>query len=92
MNKSSSPKDCIVTEVVREIPMSCVCEITHRFNRRLKGLNTAPVAWKVLRLVFLKTPDKTPDAKLEKDIRGFRAIALMPVWAKWYCAVLVERL
>ena len=86
MNKSSSPKDCIVTEVV--IPMSCVYEITHWFNRRLKGLHTAPVAWKVLRLVFLKKPD----AKLEKDIRGFRAIALMSVWAKWYCAVLVEML
>ena len=88
MNKSSSPKDCIVTEVVRETPMSCVYEITHWFIRRLKGLHTAPVAWKVLRLVFLKTPD----AKHEKDIRGFRAIALMSVWAKWYCAVLVEML
>ena len=63
-NKSSGLKDCLVTEVVREMPMSCVCEITHWFNRRLKGLHTAPVAWKVPRLAFLKKPD----AKFEKSI------------------------
>ena len=36
-------------------------------------------------LVFFKKPD----AKLEKGIRGFRAIALMSALAKWYSAVVV---
>ena len=63
-NKLSGLKDCLVTEVMREIPMSCVYEIAHWFNRRLEGLHTAPVAWKVPRLAFLKKPD----AKFEKGI------------------------
>ena len=32
---------------------------------------------------------KKPDAKLEECIRGFRAIALVSVLAKWYAAVVV---
>ena len=40
----------------------------------------APEAWEILRLVFLKKPD----SKLEKELRGFCAIALLGVFSKWY--------
>ena len=48
----------------------------------------APEAWAILRLVFLKKPD----AKIEKGLRGFRAMALPSVVAKWYTTVLVDLL
>ena len=48
----------------------------------------APEAWSVLRLVFLRKPN----TKLEKGIRGFRAIALLSMFSKWYTTVLVELL
>ena len=40
------------------------------------------------RLVFLKKPD----AKLDKGLRGFRAIALLGVFSKWTTTVLVDML
>ena len=49
---------------------------------------SAPEAWKILRLVFLKKPD----AKLEKGLRGFRAIALLSVLSEWYTTVVVNLL
>ena len=60
-------------------------EVTLWFDKRLKGECRAPEAWTILRLVFLKKPD----AKLEKGLRGFRAIALLSVFCKWYATVLV---
>ena len=42
----------------------------------------------ILRLVLLKKPD----AQLEKGPRGFRAIALLSVFSKWYTTVRVELL
>ena len=35
---------------------------------------------------------KKPDARLEKGLRGFRAIALLSVFSKWYTTVLVDLL
>ena len=35
---------------------------------------------------------KRPDAKLEKGLRAFRAIALLSVFSKWYATVLVDML
>ena len=35
---------------------------------------------------------KKPDAKLEKGLRGFRVIALLSVYSKWYTTVLVDLL
>ena len=61
--------------------------VTHWFDKRFRRECRAPEAWKVLRLVFLK-----PDAKLEKGIRGFRAVALISVMAKWYCSVVIGML
>ena len=40
------------------------------------------------RLVFLKKPD----VKLEKGLRGFRAMALLSVFSDWYTTVLVDPL
>ena len=60
--------------------MVSVYEITHWFEKRFRGECRAPAAWKVLRSVLLEKPD----AKLEKGLRGFRAIALMSVLSYWY--------
>ena len=38
-----------------------------------------------------RVPQK-PDAKLVKGLRGFRAIALLSVFSKWYTTVLVDML
>ena len=63
-------------------------EVAHWFDKRFRGECRAPEAWTVLRFVFLKKPD----AKLEKGLRGFRAIALLSVFSKWYATVLVDML
>ena len=67
-------------------------EVAHWFEKRFRGECRAPEAWKILRLVFLKKPDAKPDAKLEKGLRGFRALALLRVFSKWYTTVLVDML
>ena len=51
----------------------------HWFDKRFRM-----EAWKILRLVFLKRPD----AELEKELRGFRAIALLSVFSIWYTTIL----
>ena len=55
---------------------------------RFKGECRATEAWKVLRVVYFKKPG----AKLEKGQRGFRAIALLGVFSKWFTTVLVDML
>ena len=60
-NKANGPVDCLVTEMLQCLPMETVYEVTHWFEKRFN------------RLVFLKKPD----AKLEKRVRGFHAIALL---------------
>ena len=45
------------------------------FQKRFQGDCRAPEAWRILRLVFLKKPD----ARLEKGLRGFRAVVLLCV-------------
>ena len=87
-NKPNGPADGLVTEMLQCPPTETVNEVTHWFDKRFKGECRAPEAWKVLRLVFLKKPD----AKLEKGLRGFRAIAPMSVFSKWYTTVLVDLL
>ena len=86
--KSNGPADCLVVEMLNRLPTEVVYEITHWFQRRFLGISKAPEAWRILRLVFLKKPD----AKLEKGLRGFRAIALLSVFSKWYTTVLVDTL
>ena len=71
---------------LRCLPTETVHEVAYWFDKLLKGECRAPDAWKILRFVFLKKPD----AKLEKGIRGFRAIALFSVFSKWYTTVLVD--
>ena len=70
------------------LPTETVYEVAHWFNKRFRGECRAPEAWKVLRLVFLKKPD----AKLDKGLRGFRALALLSVFSKWYATVMVDML
>ena len=57
------------------LPTETVYEVTHWFDKRSEGECRAPEAWKIQRLVFLKKPD----ARLDKGLRGFRAIALLCV-------------
>ena len=63
-------------------------EVTHWFEKRFRGECRAREAWKIPRLVILKKPD----AKLEKGLHAFRAIALLSVFSKWYTTVLVDSL
>ena len=76
---------CLVTEMLQCFPTETVYEVSHWFDKRFKGESLAPEAWKILRLVFLKKPD----ARLERDLRGSRAIALLSVLSKWYTSVFV---
>ena len=87
-NKANGPADCLVMEMLQCLLMETGCEVAHSFEKRFKGECRAPEAWKILRLVFLKKPD----AKLEKGLRGFRAIPLLSVFSKWYTTVLVDLL
>ena len=41
---------------------------------------------------YASCSSKKPDAKLENGLRGFRTIALLSVFSKWYATVLVDML
>ena len=86
--KSNGPADCLVVEMLSRLPTVVIYEVTHWFQRRFVVTSRAPEAWRILRLVFLKKPD----ARLERVLRGFRAIALLSVFSKWYTTVLVDLL
>ena len=86
-NQTNGPGDCLVSEMVRELPMETVGEIPLWFGKRFRGECRTPAAWKILRLVFLKKPD----AEREKGIRECRAIALMWVLEKWYACYRKKR-
>ena len=89
-NKANGPADCRVTEMLQCLSTETVYEVAHWFDKRFRGECRAPEAWKVVRLVFLIK--KKLGAKLEKGLRGFRAIALLSVFSKWYATVLVDML
>ena len=74
--------------MLRFLPTETVYEVAYRFDKRLKGEYRARDAWNILRLMFLKKPDD----KLDKGFRGFRAIALLSVFSKWYTTFLVDLL
>ena len=86
--ESNGPADCLVVEMLSRLPTEVIYEVTHWFQKRSQGECRAPEAWRILRLVFLKKPD----ARLEKGLCGFRAIALLSVFSKWYTTVLVDLL
>ena len=85
-NKANGPADCLVTEMLQCSPMETVFEVTYWFEKRFVEECRAPDALKILRLVFRKKPD----ARLEKGLRGFRAIALLSVFSKWKTTVLLH--
>ena len=87
-NKANGPADCLVTEMLQCLPTETMYEVAHWFDKRFHGECRAPEAWTVLRLVFLGKPD----AKLEKGLRGLRAIVLLSVFSKCYTTVLVDML
>ena len=62
-NKAKGLADCLVTEMLQCLPMERVHGVSQWFDKRYTGECRAPVAWRSLRLVFLKRPD----GKLEKD-------------------------
>ena len=74
--------DCLVTEMLQELPMKSVDEITHWFGVRFiiqrRMLSPSSVA---------NSTFKKLDAKLEKGDSGVRALALMSVLAKRHAAV-----
>ena len=85
-NKAKGPADCLLTEMLCSVCLWGLCTRSHIGSRGdSEGSAGPPEGWKVLRLVFLKKPE----AKLEKGLRGFRAIALLSVFSKWYTTVLV---
>ena len=86
--KSNGLADCLVVEMLRRSPTVVIYEVTRWFQRRFLGTSRAPEAWRILRLVFLKKLD----ARLEKGLRGFRAVALLSVFPKWFTTVLVDLL
>ena len=55
--QANGPGDCLVTEMLRELSMETVYETTHWFEKIFREQRRAPVAWRVLRFVFLKKPD-----------------------------------
>ena len=89
-NKTNGPADCLVTELLRCSPTEIVYKGSSLVRQASDSKVNAelPEAWKVLRLVFLKKPD----AKLEKGLRGFRAIALLGVFSEWCTTVQVDML
>ena len=87
-NRANGPADCLVTEMLQCLPTETVYGVAHWFDKQFEGECRAPEAWTFLHLVFLKKPD----AKLEKGLRGFRAIALLSVFAEWFLTVLVDLL
>ena len=76
--KSNGPAGCLVVEMLSRLPTEMIYKVTHWFQKRFQGNSRAPEAWRILRLVFLKKPD----ARLEKGLHGFRAIALLSVFSK----------
>ena len=63
--------------------METVCDVTHSFEKRFKGEGTED---------FPTGFVKEPDARFEKGLRGFHAMALLSVFSTWYTTVLVDLL
>ena len=87
-HNASGPANRLFTEMLQCLPTETVYEAAYWFEKRFRGECRAPEPWTILRVVFLKTPD----AKVEKGLRKFRAIALLSVFTKWYMTVLVDLL
>ena len=62
--KANGPSDCLVTEMLRELSMEPMYEITCWFEKYSGRKCRAPAAWKILRLVFLTKPDAKPERGL----------------------------
>ena len=77
-----------MTEMLQCVPTETDYEVTHWFDKRFTGESRAPEARKILCFVFTKKSE----AQFEKGPRGFRAVAFLSVFSKWYTTVLVDLL
>ena len=77
-----------MTVMLQCLPMETMYEVSHWFEKRFKEECGVPEAWKIQRLAFLKKRD----VRLEKGLRGFRAIAHLSVVSKRKTTVLVDLL
>ena len=77
---------CLVTEMLRNLThVEAVYARSPTGSRKVQRILQSPGAWRIRRLVFLKKPD----ARREKGLRGFCAIALLSVLSEWCTSVLV---
>ena len=53
-NKADGQADCLVTEMLQCLPMETENEVTHWFEKQIRGEFQAPEAWTILRT---PTPD-----------------------------------
>ena len=70
--------DNLVTEMLQNLPVESVCEITHLFEV-LKGESWVPDAWRVFRLVFSKK-EPTTDQKVNADSVRIALLSVLPKW------------
>ena len=81
-NKANGPADCLVSDMLQELPVDTVFEITHQFGKRFTGECRALAAWKILLSVFLQKLD----AKSEKEsavVVGLLQEELEPIESSW---------
>ena len=65
-NKANGPSDCLVAEMLENLTMESVYEITHWFVVRSQGECRSLEVWRVLRFVFLKKPDDKSEERLAR--------------------------
>ena len=73
---------------MQKLPIEALCKVTRWFAKRVLGECRARRLGVSCDCFFLTKPY----AKLEKGIRGFRAIAPLSVFSKWCTTVLVDLL
>ena len=78
----NGPEDSTVSEMIKQLPQKKVYEITRCFQDRFVGLDDAPSAWRIVKLIFLQEQDAAP----KKEIRSYKAIALASVMSNWSAA------
>ena len=71
-NKVDGPEDAVESEMIKQLSLEMIFIFTKCFQERFMGHMEAPSLWKIVKLVFMRKPDAKPN----KGIRNYRAIAL----------------
>ena len=79
-NKANGPSDCMVTEMLQNLSMESVCEITLWFEKRFSRESTEPIGLESLTSGISKK--QTPDEKKA-------CVGSLSVLSMWYTSVLV---